>query len=50
MALLGCEAQVEAHFSPFRDTVHLDARWLHGLRRTYHWPEISLDAPDATPR
>jgi hypothetical protein len=26
MALLGCEAQVEAHFSLFRDSAHLDAR------------------------
>jgi hypothetical protein len=37
MALLGCEAQVEAHFSLFRDSADLDARLVHGLRRTYLW-------------
>jgi hypothetical protein len=26
MALLGCEAQVEAHFSPFQYSANLDAR------------------------
>jgi hypothetical protein len=26
MALLGCKAQVEAHFSPFRDSAQPDAR------------------------
>jgi hypothetical protein len=26
MALLGCEAQVEAHFSPFQDSANFDAR------------------------
>jgi hypothetical protein len=29
---LGCEAQVEDHFSPFHDSAHLDTRWVHGLR------------------
>jgi hypothetical protein len=33
--LPGQEAQVEAQFSPFGDSANLDARWLHGLRRTY---------------
>jgi hypothetical protein len=33
--LLGDEAQVEARFSPFGDSANLDARWMHGLRRTY---------------
>jgi hypothetical protein len=33
--LLGHEAQVEARFSPLGDSAHLDARWLHGLHRTY---------------
>jgi hypothetical protein len=28
------EAQVEARFGPFGDSVHLDE--VHGLRRTYH--------------
>jgi hypothetical protein len=35
-ALLGDEAQLEAHFGPFRDIANLDARSVHGLRRTYH--------------
>jgi hypothetical protein len=30
------EAQVEARFSPFGDSANLDARLVHGLRRTYH--------------
>ena len=32
MAPLGDEAQVEARFGPFRDSVNLDA---HSLRRMY---------------
>ena len=36
MVLLGDEAQAEAHFYPFGDGVNLDARYVHGLRRTYH--------------
>jgi hypothetical protein len=35
MGLLGDEAQVEARFGPFRDSATLDARLVHGLRRTY---------------
>jgi hypothetical protein len=35
MILLGDEAQVEAQFSLFGDSVNLDERWMHGLRRTY---------------
>jgi hypothetical protein len=35
--LLGDEAQVEAHFGLFGDSANLDARQVHGLRRTYHW-------------
>jgi hypothetical protein len=34
MELLGYEAQVEAHFGPFRDSSNHDE--VHGLRRTYH--------------
>jgi hypothetical protein len=30
------EAQVEARFGPFGDSTNLDARLVHGLRRTYH--------------
>jgi hypothetical protein len=35
MGLLGDEAQVEARFGPFGDSATLDARLVHGLRRTY---------------
>jgi hypothetical protein len=35
MELLGDEAQVEAWFGPFGDSATLDARLVHGLRRTY---------------
>jgi hypothetical protein len=35
MGLLGDEAQVEAQFGPFGDSATLDARLVHGLRRTY---------------
>ena len=34
MVLLGDEAQLEARFGPFGDTVNLDARSVHGLRGT----------------
>ena len=37
MVLLGDEAQVEASFGPFGDSANLDARSVHGLRRTYRW-------------
>ena len=36
MVLPGDEAQLEARFGPFGDSVNLDARSVHGLRRTYH--------------
>jgi hypothetical protein len=36
MVLLGDKAEVETHFSPFGDSANLDARKVHGLRRTYH--------------
>jgi hypothetical protein len=32
MVLLGDEAHVEAHFSPFGESANLDAREVHGLR------------------
>jgi hypothetical protein len=35
MGLLGEEAQVEAQFGPFGDSVTLDARLVHCLRRMY---------------
>ena len=50
MVLLSDEAPVEAHFGPFGDSANLDARSVHGLRRSYHRLEIVLDAPDGTPR
>ena len=36
MVLLGDETQLEDRFGPFADSVNLDARSVHGLRRTYH--------------
>jgi hypothetical protein len=36
MVLLGDEAQVKTHFGPFGDSANLDARYLHGLCRTYN--------------
>ena len=36
MVLLGDEAQLDARFGPFGDSVNLDARSVHSLRRTYH--------------
>jgi uncharacterized membrane protein len=30
------EAQVEARFGLFGDSANLDARYVHGVRRTYH--------------
>jgi hypothetical protein len=35
MVLLGDVALVEARFGPFGDSATLDARLVHGLRRTY---------------
>jgi hypothetical protein len=50
MGHLGDEAQVEARFDPFGDSATLDARLVHGLRRTNCWLRILLAAPDGTPR
>jgi hypothetical protein len=36
MEFLDDEAQVEARFGPFGDSANLDARYVIGLRRTYH--------------
>jgi hypothetical protein len=36
MGHLGDKAQVKARFGLFGDRPTLDARLLHGLRRTYH--------------
>jgi hypothetical protein len=35
MGLLGDKARVEARLDPFGDSATLDARLVHGLRRTY---------------
>jgi hypothetical protein len=34
MELLGDVGHVESYFGPFGDTDNLDARYVHGLRRT----------------
>jgi hypothetical protein len=36
MVLLGDEPLVDAHFGLFGNSANLDARQVHGLRRTYH--------------
>ena len=36
MVLLGDEAQLEARFGLFGDSANLHARFVNGLRRTYH--------------
>ena len=36
MVLLGDMGEVEARFSPFGDSVNLDAREVHRLRQTHH--------------
>ena len=36
MVLKGDEAQVEARFGPFGDSATPYARYVHGLRQTYH--------------
>jgi hypothetical protein len=36
MVLLGDIGQLEAHFGPFRDSINLEARNVHGFRQMYH--------------
>jgi hypothetical protein len=36
MELLGEVSHVEPHFGLFRDSVSVGARYVHGMRRTYH--------------
>jgi hypothetical protein len=36
MELLGDMGHVEARFGPFGDSANLEARYVHGLRQTYH--------------
>ena len=50
MVLLSVEAQVKSRFDPFGHGANLDARYVYGLRRTYHRIGIHFDAPDGTPR
>jgi hypothetical protein len=45
MGLIGDEAQVEARLAPFGDSPTLDARLVHGSRRTYRMLEIVLGQP-----
>jgi hypothetical protein len=47
---LGDMGHVESHFEPFGDSVSINARYVHGLRQTYHWLRNHFDAPDGTPR
>ena len=35
--LLGDVGHVEPRFSPFRDSVSVGERYMHGLRHTYYW-------------
>jgi hypothetical protein len=46
MDLLGDVGQMEAHFGPFGDSVNLDARLVHGLRRTCIGSKLILGALD----
>jgi hypothetical protein len=36
MVLLGDEAQMGSHFGPFGYSASLNAKYVHGLRRTCH--------------
>jgi hypothetical protein len=50
MELITDVGHVESRFSPFGDSVALDARLMHGLRQCTVGSEIVLEAPDGTPR
>jgi hypothetical protein len=50
MELLDDGAQLEACFGPFGGSANLDARYVHGLRRTFHRLRNRLGAPNGTPR
>jgi len=49
MELLGDVGRKEACFGPFVDSVNLDTRKVHGLRRTYHRLKILMDALNGIP-
>jgi hypothetical protein len=36
MDVLGDVGHVKSHFGPFRDSVSISARLVHGLHQTYH--------------
>ena len=50
MVLLGDVGEVEAHFSPFRGSVNLEQDRCTVCAKCTIGSEISLDAPDGTPR
>ena len=50
MVPLGDEAQVEARFGPFRDSVNLDQDGCTVCIECMIGLDIVLDAPDETPR
>jgi hypothetical protein len=50
MVHLGDEAQLEAHFGPFGDSVNLDARQVPDLHRSTIGSEIVFHSLDGTPR
>jgi hypothetical protein len=49
MVLLFYKAQLEARFGPFGDSANIDARQVHGLRRTNHRLRNNVVTPDGTP-
>ena len=50
MVLLGDEAEVEAHFAPFRDSANLDVDRCTVCAKHTIGSETFLDAPDGTHR
>ena len=50
MVLLGDEAQVQAHFGPFRDCANLDADKCTVCAERTIGSEIVLEGADETPR
>ena len=50
MELLVDMGHVESHFRPFGDSVSVGARWVHGLRQTYHRLINRIGRTDGTPR
>ena len=50
MVLLGDEAELEAHFSPFGDSANLDVDRCMVCAKHTIGSETVLDAPNGTPR